>query len=457
MKPPDSNYLNFGTRLTVTYALLVVLILGGYGLIIWQFNLARTQADRLASANQQLIVVLQLQVSLLSFHQRLDELARSRDPQRIAAEAGPLRRAIYEQTKRTRSALAILPPETRLDPALWPTLEVIEILLPGQLDAIAKLARTGDWAAVELRLGNQLKPIETQMATLVDSVRQQANGEFMLCVEQMRTVQRGILILVPATAICSFLIAAFFGWSIARRIIELRWEARVTERMRIARDLHDTLLQSFQGVLMKFSAVTFMIPDRPVEAQKLLETAVEQARHAITEGRDAVQGLRFSTVADSDLATAISTVGEKLAAHQADRNSPEFRVVVEGKSRGLAPLIRDEVYRIACEALRNAFRHAQAGRIDVEIRYDQRQLRLRVEDNGRGIDPKVLGEGGLAGHHGLAGMRERAKLVGGKLTLFSRPDLGTEVELTIPASPAYAKSPIARRSVFFGRRKLMKP
>jgi signal transduction histidine kinase len=447
MKPPDSNYLNFGTRLTVTYALLVVLILGGYGLIIWLFNLTRTQAHRLASANQQLIVVLQLQVSLLSFHQRLDELARSRDPQRISAEAGPLRRAIYEQTKRTKSALAILPPETRLDPALWPTLEVIEILLPGQLDAITKLARTGDWAAVELRLGNQLKPIETQMATLVDSVRQQANGEFTQCVEQMSTVQRRILILVPATAICSFLIAVFIGWSIARGIIELRWEARVTERIRIARDLHDTLLQSFQGVLMKFSAVTFMIPDRPVEAQKLLETAVEEARHAITEGRNAVQGLRFTTVADSDLARAISSVGDGLAAEQTNGNSPGFRVQVEGPSRELAPLVRDEVYRIALEALRNAFRHARARRIEVEIHYDRRQLQLRIRDDGKGIDQKVLSEGGRAGHHGLAGMQERAKLAGGKLMVWSKPGSGAEVELTIPASIAYIQSPPERRSM----------
>ena len=227
------------------------------------------------------------------------------------------------------------------------------------------------------------------------------------------------------------------------RQFNMRLEERVGERTRIARDFHDTLLQSFQGVLMKFHAVTYMLMDRP-EAQKTLETAIEQARQAITEGRDAVQGLRSSTVVTNDLARAISVLGEELAAQpssdQAGQTCPEFRVQVEGTPRDLVPLVRDEVNRIASEALRNAFRHAQARRIEVEIRYDQRRLRLRVQDNGKGIDPKVLSGGGRAGHYGLPGMRERAKLVGGKLAVWSELDSGTEAELTIPASVAYLKS-----------------
>jgi signal transduction histidine kinase len=118
---------------------------------------------------------------------------------------------------------------------------------------------------------------------------------------------------------------------------------------------------------------------------------------------------------------------------------------VEGRSRDLAPLIRDDVHRIAGEALRNAFRHAQAGRIEVEIHYDSRRFRLRVRDNGKGMDPKVLAEGGRTGHYGLPGMQERAKLVGGKLAVWSEIDSGTETELTIPASLAYAKPSVARR------------
>ena len=139
----------------------------------------------------------------------------------------------------------------------------------------------------------------------------------------------------------------------------------------------------------------------------------------------------------NDLARAIATLAEELAANQTGPNCPEFRARVEGAPRDLAPLVRDEAHRIACEAVRNAFRHAQAGRIEVEIRYDHRQLRLLVRDNGKGIEPKVLSGGGRAGHYGLPGMHERAKLAGGKLALWSELDSGTEAELIIPASVAY--------------------
>jgi len=195
------------------------------------------------------------------------------------------------------------------------------------------------------------------------------------------------------------------------REFNLRLEERVAERTRIARDLHDTLLQSFTGVLMKFSAVKYTLRDRP-EAQKSPDVVIEQARKAITEGRDAVQGLRSSTLPGNDLARAITMLGEELADHPTDNHSPSFRVQVEGTPRELAPTLRDEVYRIASEAVRNAFRHSHAARIEVEIRYDPGQLRLRVRDDGKGIDQKVLAGGGQSGHYGLPGMHERAKLVG---------------------------------------------
>jgi signal transduction histidine kinase/ligand-binding sensor domain-containing protein len=232
------------------------------------------------------------------------------------------------------------------------------------------------------------------------------------------------------------------------RQFNMRIEERVSERTRIARDFHDTLLQSFQGVLLKFHAATRLLPDRPDEARQKLESILDQAEQAITEGRDAVQGLRSSTVVTNELARAISTFGEELLAEQIGPQAPDFRVIVDGASRDIVPLVRDEVYRIACEALHNAFRQAQAKLIEVEIQYAKRQLRLRFRDDGKGIDPKVLSEGGREGHYGLAGMYERAELVRGKLAVFSRLDSGTEVELTIPASLAYAKSPRARRSLF---------
>jgi signal transduction histidine kinase/ligand-binding sensor domain-containing protein len=240
------------------------------------------------------------------------------------------------------------------------------------------------------------------------------------------------------------LLAAFYQLRLIylKRQFAVRMEARVNERMRLARDLHDTLLQSFQGVLLKFHAVTFRLGDRP-EAKKDLDAAIEQARAAIAEGRDAVQGLRSSVALTNDLARAITTLGEGLASDQNGAEAPDFRVAVEGASRDLAPLVRDEAYRIGGEALRNAFRHANAKRIEVEIHYEARLLRLRVRDDGKGIDRQVLGAGGRGGHHGLPGMRERAELVGGKLAVWSELHSGTEIDLVIPAAIAYAKTQTA--------------
>jgi ligand-binding sensor domain-containing protein/signal transduction histidine kinase len=228
------------------------------------------------------------------------------------------------------------------------------------------------------------------------------------------------------------------------REFNVQLEARVNERTRVARDLHDTLLQSFQGLILRFQSARNQLPANPAKAAQTLDSAIDQAAQAVTEGRDAVQGLRSSTVETNDLALAIGTLGEELASKDPE-SSPELSVEVEGASRDLHPILRDEVYRIASEALRNAFRHAQARRIQVGIRYDERQLRLRVRDDGKGIDPKVLDEG-RSGHFGLPGMRERAELIRGRLTVESELESGTEVELTVPAAVAYAK---ARRFRFF--------
>ena len=152
--------------------------------------------------------------------------------------------------------------------------------------------------------------------------------------------------------------------------------------------------------------------------------------------------MRTSTLVSNELAQAITVFADGLSADHAGQDCPELRVQVEGASRKLTPLVRDVVYRIAIEGLRNAFKHAHAKRIEVDIVYDRRQLRMRIRDDGKGIDPKILSEGGRKGHHGLPGMQERAKLAGGKLSVWSKPDSGTEIELTVPSSIAYAKSPV---------------
>ena len=223
-----------------------------------------------------------------------------------------------------------------------------------------------------------------------------------------------------------------------------RLEERLGERTRIARELHDTLLQSFQGVLLRFQTVSNLLPGG-LSKQKL-DSVIEQAAEAITEGRDAVQQLRSSQVDAGELPLAVRTLGEELAADAANRGSAVFQVEVEGEPRSLHPILRDEIYRVAGEALRNAFRHAQAHRIEVEIRYDDRQLRLRVRDDGKGIDPKAPDVRERSGHWGLHGMHERARLVGGILNVWSEANSGTEVELTVPAAKAYSTSPSRRRS-----------
>ena len=225
-----------------------------------------------------------------------------------------------------------------------------------------------------------------------------------------------------------------------------RLEERVNERTRIARDLHDTLLQSFQGLLLRFQTAYELLPMRPSEAKEILAGAIDQTADAITEGRDAVQGLRTSTVETNDLANAISRLGEELSASAGGDPPVGLQMEVEGATRNLQPIVRDEVYRIASEALRNAFQHAEARRIEVELRYDERQMRLRIRDDGKGIDPVFLTAKGREGHFGLRGMRERAKLMGGKLTVWSAPDSGTEIELGIPAAFAYVASSSSRRS-----------
>jgi len=219
---------------------------------------------------------------------------------------------------------------------------------------------------------------------------------------------------------------------------EMTLEARVGERTRIARELHDTLLQSFQGLLLQLHTASQLLLMRPVEAKEKLDAAIEKAATAITEGRDAVQGLRTSTVQSEELADSLNTLGEELAADPANGTSPSFHVTVEGEPRSLHPIVRDELFKVAAEALRNAFRHAQAQRVEVEIRYHDQQFRLRVRDDGRGMDATVLSGQAREGHFGLAGMRERATLAGARLVIWSTPGVGTELEISLAGNTAYS-------------------
>jgi ligand-binding sensor domain-containing protein/two-component sensor histidine kinase len=217
----------------------------------------------------------------------------------------------------------------------------------------------------------------------------------------------------------------------------IRLDERVGERTRIARELHDTLLQSFQGLMLRLQVVDDLLPEG--KAKEQLEQTLKRADQAIAEGRNAVYDLRSSTMTANDLAQAVRALATELAAE----DSVAFRLTVEGPPRDMDPIIRDELYRITREALRNAFSHARAHQIEVEITYAEQLFRLRIRDDGEGIAPEIL-KHDRPGHYGLAGMRERAKQIGAKLSIWSAAGVGTEIELSIPGANAYGRS--AKRS-----------
>jgi signal transduction histidine kinase/ligand-binding sensor domain-containing protein len=229
----------------------------------------------------------------------------------------------------------------------------------------------------------------------------------------------------------------------------MRFEERLAERTRIAQELHDTLLQGFLSVSMQVHVAADSLPEDS-QAKPILTRALQLLRQVIDEGRNAVRGLRSYGSLSLDLEQAFSLAPQELAAYAKTAEPIGFRVIVEGQQRPLHPLLRDDAYRIGREALVNAFHHSRAKNIEVELRYSPSQLCILVRDDGCGIDPHIL-ESGRDGHWGLSGMRERAEKIGARLHLCSSASAGTEVELTIPASVAYVKSPVARRSMFSGK------
>jgi ligand-binding sensor domain-containing protein/signal transduction histidine kinase len=227
--------------------------------------------------------------------------------------------------------------------------------------------------------------------------------------------------------------------------LNVRFEERLAERIRIAQDLHDTLLQGFLSASMQLHVAADQLPaDSP--AKPLITKILDLMRQVIDEGRTALKGLRSSAGDDQDLAASFSGIPQELAL----KERIDYQVIIEGPSRPLHPLIRDEVYRIGREALVNAFRHARASNIEVVLEYSAKQLRILVRDNGCGIDPQVL-RSGREGHWGLSGMRERAEEIGARLRLLSGAGSGTEVELTIPGHIAFEARPSERRRKWLAR------
>ena len=231
------------------------------------------------------------------------------------------------------------------------------------------------------------------------------------------------------------LLGYFLYWYRLRQLTQqysMRLEERVAERTRIARELHDTLLQGFHGLMLRFQGATGLIPQGS-KARTVLEDALDRADLLLVASRDRIRDLRHETGPVTPLAEALAEAGREL-----QQDSPiAFTVVVTGAQRELNSMIRDEVFLIGREAVVNSFCHSQGSKVEVEVDFDHSALRLRVRDDGQGIREETLRAGGSVGHWGLSGMRERAEKMGARFRLWNRSGAGTEVEITVPGAIAY--------------------
>jgi len=214
--------------------------------------------------------------------------------------------------------------------------------------------------------------------------------------------------------------------------LRTRLAERMAARERIARELHDTLLQSVGGLMLRIQTAAERIPqDDPT--RQMLEEALSQSDEVLAEGRERLLELRIISAEANELPQALAAVGLELRQdHPAD-----FRVVVNGDPRELDPIVREELYRIGREAIANCFQHANAERCETEINYDPSQLRVGIRDDGCGVEENILEAGRRSGRWGLPGMFARARKIGAHLEVWSRPGSGTEVEVRVPAAIAY--------------------
>jgi signal transduction histidine kinase len=217
------------------------------------------------------------------------------------------------------------------------------------------------------------------------------------------------------------------------RAMNQRFQERLGERTRIARELHDTLLQGVLSASMQLDVAVDQLPEES-PAKSKLQHVLDLMGRVTEDGRNTLRGLRSASDPNLSLEQSFSRVKEELAM----KDGTNFRVVSVSDPRPIRPVIRDEVYRIGREALSNAFHHAQARFVEVEIEYGTKFLRVLVRDDGRGIDSNVLTDG-RDGHFGLTGMRERSEKIGARLRLRSRAHAGTEVELIVPGVIAFAE------------------
>ena len=476
--------LKIGVRLTTCFLTIVVLMIAGDAVSIWQLHQLEAHTQMLKTADQASSAIVRLHLDVNSFSGRVAALTRGHNARQFANEAALLRETFLRHVRDAEQILSSS--EIVQDAFTLSTLKTLKATLPTQIDSEIELANAGDWPAIQLRLTGQIQDVIDLSSSLVEGVEERAFEQRARVNEQTEQVRHRLFIVVPAAWMLTLFVAAALGWYVTRTItvplseltlgaealarrdfrhqvnvggndelavlgkafnhaarqldnqFEATLEVRVAERTRIARDLHDTLLQSFHGLLYRFQAARFMFPERMEEGIQSLDAALVRTEQALEESRNSIQGLRLGLSAESELDQMLILTGQELASnHTGEDGSPQFKVIVEGERQGLSPIIREEIGQIARELIRNAFLHAHAHEIEAELRYDTDVFRLVVRDDGKGIAPEILRDGGCAGHWGLPGVHERARGIGARLEFWSQAGAGTEVRLTLPAAIAY--------------------
>src|SRR5580698_8183951 len=217
---PFLNRLNIHRRLALCFIFIIVLMLIGTGVLLWQLHLISAQVERLNGVNEELIEVLRVHTGLLSAYERLGAAARSEDSGRLLKEWETLRAGLAEDAQRTQAAFSHLPPEVNADQTVLPTLESIERALPSHLDAIRALAASGEWEAVRIRIEVQVQPLESLSSELVKDVAREVEEQPAQATLNISRAERRIFLAVPITGFVTLLIAAGLGVAITRSITE---------------------------------------------------------------------------------------------------------------------------------------------------------------------------------------------------------------------------------------------
>ena len=300
----------------------------------------------------------------------------------------------------------------------------------------------GDWRDAGTRrqaFYNNLGPGHYQFRVIAcnnDGVWNETGATLDFTIKPMfyQTLWFRVLIFLLALFLIGVFLRLLYRWRLVRATerLSIGFEERIAERTRIAHELHDTLLQGFLGAAMRLQGISNLLPAKSAKAKENLDNVLDQIDVVLEEGRRAIWDMHALSIGENDLGQAFTLAGEDLN----KTYLVNFSLTIEGESRPLQMLVRDQIYRIGREALINAFRHSQAKKVELEIEYAPKYLRIVIRDNGCGISPDYL-SAGREGHLGLSGMRESAEKIGAELKIWSQTESGTEVELMVPHHVAF--------------------